>query len=253
MGLKMNPKGQITIFIILAILIVAGAVVAYVLLKPSGDSSDLSNPESYIRQCIEDNAKDAVSKIYENGGDVNPQLQIQYKGENYTYLCYYQGSYNPCINQRPMLIEHIEKEITSYLTPQLNSCFSNLEADYTKKGYSVSLDSNMVVTTKLTPKDVDINVSRKLSLEKGSNSQSFTSFESKFSSSMYKLSEIAMEVVNQESQYCNFENLGFMITYPQYDIRKTNFDGSLIYTVKELSSQEIFKFAVRGCVMPAGL
>jgi hypothetical protein len=81
----------------------------------------------------------------------------------------------------------------------------------------------------------------------------YEDFEVKISTPLYELAEISMEIVNQEAEFCNFENLGFMIIYPHYDIRKENYDGSLIYTVTDLPTGHSFKFAVRTCVLPAGL
>ncbi len=245
-------RSQVAIFIIIAILLVAAIVIVYLLWKPPTTRPDVSDPELYIKECMKDSVKEAVSILPKQGGSIKPELTIMYKGDNFTYLCYNQGFYNPCINQRPLLIEYEEKEIGDYIEEEVNKCFTDLKDGLEGKGYDVYM-GDMKIKTELQSKRVIVDAERKLTITKGGATKSFNGFEVKVATPLYELSEIAMEIVNQEAQFCNFENLGFMIIYPAYDIRKDNVDGSLLYKVKELESQQEFKFAVRGCVMPAGL
>ena len=68
------------------------------------------------------------------------------------------------------------------------------------------------------------------------------------------VAEIAGEIVNQESDYCNFDTLGFMIIYPEYDVSKFETgDGILIYQIIDRNSNKEFTFAIRGCVLPPGM
>jgi hypothetical protein len=244
-------KAQVAIFIVLAIAIVA-ALVLYLLLRGPGATTGSSDPEAYIIDCIKDSAQKAATIIMENGGDIKPELTIMYQGKNITYLCYNQGFYKPCINQRPMLIEHIEEEITDYIRPDIEECFSSLSQELENRDYQVTI-GNMNVKTELQPKRAVVNVDREITISKSGQTTSIKNFEMDFTTPVYELSEIAMEIVNQEAQYCNFENLGFMIIYPDYDIRKERAEDSLVYLIKEVNTQQQFKFAVRGCVMPAGL
>ncbi len=250
-NIRRKKQAQVAIFVIIAILIVAALLLFFLLRRPTTDQQS-SNPEGYIRECIKDATQDAVSIILENGGDIEPELTIMYGGKNFTYLCYNQGYYKPCINQRPMLIEHIEQEITEYIEPIISDCFSSLRQEFGDRDYQISM-GKMEIKTELQPKRVVVNVERELTVSKGGEIKNFKNFEVSFVTPLYELSEIAMEIVNQEAEYCNFENLGFMIIYPEYGIRKENVEGSLIYTVKELQTEDEFKFAVRGCVMPVGL
>jgi len=247
-----NKKAQVAIFIIIAILLVAAIVIVSLLWKPPETRPDVSDPQLYLKECMKDNVEEAVSIVSKQGGYINPELTLTYKGENITYLCYNQGFYKPCINQRPLLIEYEEEGITKYIKGNINDCFSSLKAGLEDKGYDISM-GEMKIETELQSKRAIVTAERKFTMTKDGATKSFNEFETKVATPLYELSEIAMEIVNQEAQYCNFENLGFMIIYPAYDIRKENVDGSLIYTIKDLETQQEFKFAVRGCIMPAGL
>ncbi len=247
-----SKRSQVAIFIIIAILLVVAIVTIFMFWKPIVTRPDTSDPELYIKECMKDSIKEAVTLLPKQGGYIAPELTLLHKGENITYLCYNQGFYKPCINQRPLLIEYEEEGITKYIQGNISGCFSSLKKGLEDNGYDVSM-GDMKIKTELQSKRVIVNAERKLTLAKGGATKNFNGFEVKVSTPLYELSEIAMEIVNQEAQYCNFENLGFMIIYPEYDVRKENVDGSLAYTIKDLETQQEFKFAVRGCVMPAGL
>jgi len=72
-------------------------------------------------------------------------------------------------------------------------------------------------------------------------------------SSLYDLVETSANIVNGESQFCNFEYVGYMILYPRFDIRKVDFEKSKIYWVMNRETGEEFRFAVRSCAFPPGI
>ena len=249
---KASKKAQVTIFIIIGIIIIVAGIVIFLLFRTPEDKSTITSPERYVESCISDNLEEAMKIVLEKGGSTNPELKILNKGQEITYLCYNQGHYNPCINQRPMLIEHLEQEINNYLKPRVEECFSGLRDNFQDRGYQVTMGTTELKTT-LETKRIRINTKKQITLSGRGQVLDFKDFETTKPTSLYELAEIAMEITNQEAEYCNFENLGFMIIYPEYDIRKENVEGSLIYTITELETRESFKFATRGCVMPAGL
>ena len=65
---------------------------------------------------------------------------------------------------------------------------------------------------------------------------------------------VVNEIVSQEAQYCYFEYVGYMILYPDWDIRvTTRSDATKIYTVTHIPTDITMQFAVRGCAFPAGI
>lgn len=253
-NLLKSKRSQVTIFIIIGVLIIAAVLLVLFLWRGSPISTAPSaDPESYIDSCVKDSVKEALSILSKQGGDIKQEGTITYKGENITYLCYTSNYYSTCVNQRPLLIEHIEKEITSYIDSKVNSCFASLTDQLQTKGYEVSSGSQDLKTELQTGRII-VTINRNFELTKDEKTTRFDKFTSRISSPIYELAEIAMEVVNQEARYCNFENLGFMIIYPQYDIRKESAsDSTLIYTITDLPTNKQFKFAIRSCALPAGL
>ncbi len=249
----LSRRGQVTIFIIIALIIVVAIALIFVIFrKPAISVSPSENPESYIEKCTKEAAEEAIDILSGQGGDISPEGSVMYNGKKITYLCYNANFYLPCINQRPMLIEHIENEITDYIKPKVQECFSGLRSELEKKGYQVKLGS-MNLTTKLQAKKVTITIDRKTEMTKNEETKKFDRFTAQASSPIYDLGKIAMEISNQEAHYCNFDILGFMIIYPEYNAEKFRTGNSdTIYTLKEIASGKEFKFAVRSCAMPAG-
>mgnify|MGYP001617675513 CR=1 FL=1 len=249
---KSIKRGQVTIFIIIALIIVVAIALIFVLWrKPTIKISPSTDPEGYIENCIKEYTKEAIENLSEQGGDIKPEGSVMYKGKDITYLCYNANFYKPCVNQRPLLIEHIEEEITSYIEPKMRKCFSSLEQELEKKGYEIEMGS-MNITTELKVKKIIVTIGRKFSMTK-EETRKFEQFSAQLSHPIYELAEIAMEIANQEARYCNFDILGFMIIYPEYNAEKFRTGNSdTIYTLKEISTNKEFTFAIRSCVMPAG-
>jgi hypothetical protein len=70
---------------------------------------------------------------------------------------------------------------------------------------------------------------------------------------LYDISKVAVEITNQESEFCAFDTTGFMTIYPKYDISKFETgNADTIYTVKDRRTGEQFIFAIRSCALPPG-
>jgi len=250
--LPKSKRSQVTIFIILGLILVVVIALLFLLIKkPDVGLADEENPQAYIESCTNDAVEEAVEILLKNGGDLEPKGSVMYNGKELTYLCYNKNYYKPCINQRPMLIEHIENEITSYIQPRVSNCFQTLRTELEPR-YNVEMDS-MELTTELQTKQVVIDIKRDFKITRGDDVRSFTEFKVNLINPIYDLAKIAMEISNQEAHYCNFDILGFMIIYPKYDIQKFKTgDSDTIYTLKDLSTNQEFKFAIRSCVLPAG-
>ena len=247
-----NKKAQLTIFIIIALILVVVVAMIFILISPpKAQMSSDKTPHSTIESCTKKAIEEAIKKIDENGGDINPGISIMYNNLNRSYLCYTSEYYKHCVNQRPKLIEHIENEITNYVKPKVADCFENLKTDLDSR-YTVDM-GEMQIDTKLAPKEVLVEINRKFKMSNGQDNKEFDNFNVALVDPMYDLAKVSAEITNQEAQYCNFNSLGFMTIYPNYDITefKTG-ESDKIYTVRDRRYDENFTFAIRSCVMPAG-
>ncbi len=252
-GNKKSKKSQVTIFIIIALIIVVLiAMIFLIWRKPTIQVAPEADPQKYIESCTKTSVKEALDILGPRGGSINPENYKLYEEIPRIYLCYNENFYLGCINQEPMLIEHIEKEITDYIRPEIENCFSSFKEELGKKGYNVDL-GEMNITTELKTRKVFVTIDRKIQLDKNQELRGFDSFKVQITHPIYDLANVAMEIINQESKYCNFEYIGHMIFYPRYNINKfVAGDSSKIYTVTEVVSGKEFVFATKGCVVPPG-
>jgi hypothetical protein len=250
----MNKRGQVTIFLIVAIIIV-GSVALIFFLRGGVDeitSQGDITPGEYIKSCIEDKLNDGIKIVSENGGDINPELFYELEGKNISYLCYNNNNYLRCINQRPLLINHVNNEIKNYIEEDVKNCFEDLieglkkkndEVQYEYGGFELIFRKNFLQLKF----DADLTVINK------EDSRKYNNFDLFIDSRLYNNLVVAQEIVSQEAEYCNFETIGFSLIYPEFGIDRFELgDSTTYYKITNKKSQEEFQFLVRSCVIPPG-
>lgn len=250
--LPKSKTSQITIFVILGLILIVGLIMVFLLINPPEIKViDEKNPQAFIESCTKGAVEEAIDTLSKKGGDISPKGYISYNGTEITYLCYNENVYDPCINQRPLLIEHIEKEITNYITPIVTECFNDLE-NKLRNSYDVE-SSGFKIETRLQSKNIAVKINRNIKITRGGEGREFNEFRMHLISPIYDFAKIGMEIANQESRFCNFDELGFMILYPNFDVTKfITGDADIIYVIKEVSTDQKFTFAVRSCTLPPG-
>ncbi|MDP2947249.1 MAG: hypothetical protein Q8N88_03975, partial [Nanoarchaeota archaeon] len=196
--------------------------------------------------------EDSANKILANGGIINQGLSVQHRGINYSYLCYQGDYYLPCYNLYPMIFEKIENDIVLDTRREIQNCFNKLKEDFESRGFMVNGDATNY-SIELLPGRIKVNLNKRMQISKGESSQSFNDFGAEILSPVYNLAGIAREIVNGESQFCNFEYNGFMLLYPKYKISRIDYDNSKIYKVTDRLTGREFRFAVRSCAYPPGI
>ncbi len=254
-------RGQVTMFIIVAAVIVVGVVLFFLIkneIIPGIGGGQEINPKSFLQVCVEDKIRESVELIAIQGGYVENKLNRSFKFSDekspgdISYLCYNQNNYLPCVNQEPMLIQHLKSEIKNSISNEIRSCFDDLTKNLQNKGYVVDA-TYRDFSVEMASGKVIINVDASLTLTKSGETTNQNLFTITFLSKFYNLAIVAQEIVSQEAKYCNFEHLGYMLLYPQFDIDKFRTgDSTTIYTVTDRDSEERFRFAVRSCVIPPG-
>jgi len=248
----MKKKGQVTIFVIIAIVIVALAVLIYFLypkIKSSVSSSD--NPYEVLRSCLQEDLVKASEELSLRGGSINPEHYIVYNGENIEYLCYTNEFYKTCVMQQPMLKDHVEKEIELETRNKVKECFSSVEETFKKKGYTVNLKSGGT-EVELLPKRVVMRFNHTLTLTKG-ETKNYDKFSVVLNNNLYELISIANSILNFEARYGDSETTAYMNYYKDLKVEKKNqLDGSTIYILTDRNTQNKFQFASRSVAWPPG-
>ena len=255
----MKEKGQVTMFIIAGVVIVA-IIIAFILISNRANIPFLAkspdiNPNSYLTSCIEKDLRKNLELISLQGGHLENKLNLTYEFKDLgkidvSYLCYQQNSYFGCINQNPLLIYTFENEIEKGISSEMQTCFDSLIKDMKDSGAEVS-EKYGGFEVKIMQDKVRIKINAEINYQKQDDLKSYKEIELNFLSKSYDLVNLAEEITSQEGRFCNFESTGYMLLYPGIDITKLRTSGSeLIYTLIEKETQEKFIFAIRGCVIP---
>jgi len=242
------------IWVIVAIAIVVTIVILFFFkIKPSFLPQQISSPEAFIQKCAGYNVLEAVDKMMPQGGFVNPENYKVYQNTKIEYLCQNLGNYLSCINQHPALLNEEKEEIKNYISPKIEKCFNDLRDELGKKGENI-VYGKMNLDVFLAPRRIIVEIERETTISKSGEINRFNNYKTEIESPLYELANVANEIASNEAKYCYFEYVGYMILYPEFDIRKfTMSDSTKIYTIEDKESGKKFNTAIRGCAIPAGI
>ena len=245
-----NKQGQVTIFVILALVIV-GVIVVIFAFPEVNVFSDSVNPGAYLKSCIEPEIEIIKSTLSEQGGYANPLHYTFYQDMKLQYLCYTSESYVPCKVQQPLLVKHVEKEMKNYIEPRAKQCLQDLKNQYERKGYSVTSGVSEIKVS-IIPDKIIVDFNAPLTITK-QDTQSFQKFAVAVESQWYDLLLTAVSILQYESTLGDSETSLYISYYPNLNIDKVRRDdGSTIYQLSDVTTKDKFSFATRSLVWPQG-
>ena len=257
---KRGRKGQLTIFIILAILIVA--IVLFIFLfwpKLSTTTSETRNPYAFMTTCIGDHIEDTIETIILQGGTMNldEDTSFSYQGENIRFLCHTNVYYeHTCHRQVAFLLPSIQNEIQENIELEIEECFGALKRSYEEEGYTVNVKEIGDFGVKIIPQGILIKLGSDLMLNKGNTAEEYRDFAIKQKSGLYTILEVAENIITieQELGYC--DTSVYSLLYSEIDITKlanqdnSHYDDVQLYTLVHRETEEEFKFAIRSLAYP---
>ena len=260
---KINYRGQVAIWVIIGVILMASILLFFMItrgIKIGGqpDSSSTFEMQSFLEQCAGQHVSDALENMLPRGGFIdstNSQRNtILFNGIEVEYLCKNLGNYKPCVNQHPVLIQEMEKEIETYLNSRIDGCLQEMQSDFERLGGSMTFTSPTKIEVKIAPEKIILKINKKTSVEKNGERKRFESFSIETKSPVWKMATIANEIANQEAQYCYFEFVGYSALYPDYEVRQyITSDSTAVYTIIHTKSEKEMNIATRSCALPYGL
>ena len=244
-----NKRGQITLFVIIAILIVGIALIFFLWIKPNYIQSSSGKP--YLDQCVEDSVNNAVLELGKQGGYKDPEFSYLYQSEKTAYLCYTEEYYKQCIVQEPFLIQHFKENLKSRIQKDVESCYENSVEELRREGYDVSQGiPNFEI--ELQPAKTIIQIQAPTTVTK-ETAQKFNKINVEINSPIYNILMIATSVLQQEAKYGDSDVTSMMVFYPDLIINKLKQgEGTKIYIIEDKQSKIKFQFASRSLVFPPG-
>jgi hypothetical protein len=249
----MEKKGQVTIFVIIAIIIVVAGILLYSFYPGiiSNFRDEIKNPNAFMQTCLEDSLKENIEIVSLQGGVLRPEHYLLYEGSKVEYLCYTNENYKTCTIQVPFIESRIETELKKSLESEVDSCFESMTESFENKGYVVNLQKKDF-SVDLEPTKVIIKLNSTVTLNKDSI-EKYNSMKVLVNNNLYELASISQSILDWETKVGDAETTIYMDYYHHLKVEKyKQGDGSTIYIVSNRNTGEKFQFASRSVVWPPG-
>lgn len=241
-----KKRGQVTIFIILAIVIVVilGTVIYVVMRSDSSLGSleqdrtfvegQLSGVQSYIKSCGEETVSNYVPELLKNGGknSIEPHA-LTYYGGDVNYLVYESQ------NKMNLRVE-IERRISEQVEQKLkDECSLGAYDDINPK----TQKRDMEVETLLLDDSIKVSVNYPIVFKKGKYQTEISDYSFSVDSSFGRLYRVADTITNREVNG-EFDAVSYMMTYPDINIKKDSLDlDNKVYVINLEGGKEYLIFA----------
>jgi hypothetical protein len=249
-----GERGQVTIFIILALVIVVIGVLIYAFMPGIRSTSNLDtkNPVAYIQDCLQDDVENAVYSLALNGGSKNPTNYYSYNGDKVEYLCYAELDGDLCNIQKPLIYSSFERELERELEPHIKSCFEALRNDFDKNGYNVLVKEGDYKIS-IIPEKIYLATDYRVSISKDST-ETYDSFDIFLNNNIYELLGIAKSIAESESRFGRAPTDLYLMNYVDLKIEpKKQIDDTTIYVLTHKKTGEVFQFASRSLPSAPGV
>jgi len=246
-------RAQVTIFVVIGLLLV-GSFGLLFFMHPGSQSSKApeEDPQFFIDSCVQDVISESSFRIAEKGGVLSPRVIINYSfspdigRRPYTYLCYSPDYFYTCYTLYPLLSFTATQSLFDDTSEKIVGCFSSLNDELLSRGVDVSVTYHNH-SINIIPGSIRVDLNADVLIGDAGSTQRFSSFISIGSSPLYSLIDVSQKIVASESMYCYFDYNNYMLLFPEYKIRRIDFEGSKVYHVIDRASGMTFKFAVRSC------
>jgi len=204
-----DKKAQITLFVILAILIVTGIVLYFFLRSPVQENVPKQFQQAYNQylNCISENAQQGIALLGEQGGYINkPEFipgsqyrpfssQLDFLGQGVPYWMYVAG--NNIVKEQVPTRSSMEKELANYISERVNYCdFSELN----KQGFDLLINEEPIVSVSITESKVNINLRNNVALYFENDSAIVKNHQVSVDSKLGKFYNLALKVYNYEKK-----------------------------------------------------
>ena len=250
--MKMEKRGQATLFIILGIVLVVLVALYFIgvqqdiippLLSGGDSASQMAAVDQHVRACMAEVGGQYVTQIAAQGGYLAPASDTYrlYNDTQVSYLCWNQVGLATCTN-RLLTLSHMEEELTDVIDDTLGTCINV---------YDVSDDieaaENWELTVDIQRDSVDMLLYYPVSVDDGDTVVTEDEFSESLQVPLGELYEVSQDVVNDHAVGGDFEQLIYMLSkLSRYTIYKYKPYPDVLYQVKLRDDSYVFQFAIQG-------
>ena len=208
-----SRKSQITIFVIIAVLIVVAIGIVFFVQSSLNKTHDTNpviqtgseNIAGFVTNCLKLTAEEGLVVIGRQGGyyNFNSEPNVAYSGNdgeqgnlltelgNINVPYYYDGVLNIPGKQ------DIADQLSLYIQENLNNCIKDFSI-YTQKGYSVT-NETLTATTSILDDEVKISLDYPVTIKKASNTQTKTTYNIEVPVRLGLAYNVSRDFVNMQS------------------------------------------------------
>lgn len=206
---NLGRKGQATLYIIMAIVIVVGIILYFViknnLVNSSGIPSEFMPVYNYYQECIKLETRNAVDVIGSQGGRINTEYipgsdyapfssQLNFLGFPVPYWYYVAG--NGVVKEQVPSKSDMEKEMSDFIGEGLSNCdFSS----FYSQGFKISREEADVKTL-INNNNIQVSVNSNLRVSKDGKNAKKSSFSESLDSKLGKFYNLALSIYNKEKR-----------------------------------------------------
>lgn len=267
-----EKRGQITIFVVIALIIVAAIVVIFLIrnqLAPTIPEAGVKAPsialqfENGIKECVRGNTQKIIKDLMATAGDTEQEHVAFVLDEGtsnekrYTYLCHIDSDIcnTPCEPQIFLSDESFESKIEDYVSIKGRECVQEILNSATRNGFNVPIQDSPRVEVEIKPDRVDVSYIQAIEISKGNDKASFERFDIPISSVLASFLDIAREITDERKagnknihSEINLRNLYDPLISVDGPSNTPEIDYTTLYTITKKGSNEKFWFAIRSHV-----
>lgn len=253
-------KAQVAIWVILGVILAASALTFIFIgtktdiLKPN-DGETIFDVQTYLQECVKTDVERTVDIILPQGGFIKPRNYAVFDNINISYFYDNAGYFEPGVAQN-LLLSDMKAEIKNSIEQKIIECVDEMEKAFERQNSRIEFadSSPPIIDVDWGPDMISVDVIKKMTITKQEETQNTEKTTVKIKSPAYNLAIIAFDIGTQEAATCNFEYVGYSLTYPRYQINKFQMsDSTEIYIIYDTESKKTMNIAVRGCAISPGL
>lgn len=219
---KRSKKAQISVFVIVALIVVA-VIVLYFVFRGELDfgrqvPAELEPIYAYYLSCINEEVLNGAIVLGQQGGYIDtPEFSsgtdympfsshLNFLGIGVPYWYYVSG--NNIVREQVPSKDRMEQELNGFLRERLVGCdFSQFEG----KGFEIIKDDELEVSTSIEEDVISVNVKQGLSIRFGNISWSSDSHNKEVRSNLGRFYDIALKIYKKQEQEMFLEEYGIDI------------------------------------------
>jgi hypothetical protein len=208
-----NKKAQVTLFVIIAIVMVASiGLIYYLQAKPTAIPSEFQPVENYFLDCLGNGMQQGAELLgaqagyielpkFEQGSSYMPfSSQLDFFGNAVPYWFYISG--NNIVRQQVPSLKEMEKQLANFLQDEVEKCdFSVFE----QQGFEIS-EGNAKASVSIKENAISANLDFGLTLKHGETTIKVASHKAEIKSKLGKFYNIAQKIYGKEQSELFLEN-----------------------------------------------